>query len=102
MKRESEYQRELRKRIEKRFPGCVILKNDPNLLQGILDLVIFYKDRYAFLEVKRSADEPYQPNQVYYLELFADMSFAATIYPENEDEVLDAIQRTFLSRGSSR
>lgn len=93
---EAQYQAALRKRIETLFPGCVILKNDSRFLQGVPDLVIFWHDRYAFLEVKRSANEPYQPNQEYYLEQFGQMSFAAMICPENEKDVLDALQRSFL------
>jgi len=92
---EAQYQADLRKRITQQFPGCIILKNDARYLQGIPDLVIFYQNQYAFLEVKRSANEPYQPNQEYYLELLGNMSFAAMICPENEKEVLDALQRSF-------
>lgn len=77
------------------FPGCVILKNDSAYLQGIPDLVIFYGDRYAFLEAKASETSKIQVNQPYYVELLNRMSFAAFIYPSNEEEVLDALGRAF-------
>ena len=50
----------------------------------------------------RSANEPYQPNQEYYLEQFGQMSFAAMICPENEKDVLDALQRSFYEGRHAR
>jgi hypothetical protein len=47
------------------------------------------------LEVKRSVHETPEPNQEYYVAMFNAMSFAAFIYPENEDEVLNALQSAF-------
>uniref|UniRef100_A0AAU7GZ36 VRR-NUC domain-containing protein n=1 Tax=Streptomyces phage Scarif TaxID=3158858 RepID=A0AAU7GZ36_9CAUD len=92
---ERDYQKSLIDRLERLFPGCLILKNDPGYLQGVPDLVIFYGDRYAFLEVKANAKSPTRPNQPYYVELLNRMSFAAFIYPSNEQEVLDALTRAF-------
>jgi hypothetical protein len=90
---EARYQSELIKKLRLLFPDCVILKNDPAYLQGVPDLVIFNGDRYAFLEVKASEKAPAQVNQPYYVDLLNEMSFAAFIYPENEEEVLCALQR---------
>lgn len=97
-KRENKYQSGLRERIEARFPGCLILKNDEQLCQGIFDLTVLYGTRYAALEVKRSYEEAQkpEPNQEYYLEqIWAMGGFASFIYPEIEEEVLDALQRSF-------
>jgi hypothetical protein len=102
MRRENEYQAYLIKEIKRRLPGCTILKNDANYMQGILDLLILHCDRWAMLEVKASADAKLQPNQAYYVEKFGEMSFAAFIYPENEKEVLDALQQTLQSCGVRR
>lgn len=77
------------------FPGCVVLKNDPNYLQGIPDLVIFYYNRWAMLEVKKSFNASHQPNQDYYIDKLDGMSFARFIYPENKEEVLDELQVAF-------
>lgn len=96
-KLERDYQAGLIKKLRKLFPGILILKNDSGYLQGILDLSLFYGDRWAMLEVKASADAPVQPNQEYYVELLDGMSFAAFIYPENEGEVLDALRAEFSS-----
>lgn len=101
-KLERDYQSDLIKKLKHLFPGCLILKNDPTYLQGILDLSIFYKDRWAMLEVKASASSPEQPNQRYYVELLDAMSFAAFIYPENEEEVLDALQQSFVAGRDAR
>lgn len=90
---ERDYQAKLIKKLRRMFPDCVILKNDPDYLQGVPDLVIFHGDRYAFLEVKASEDSKFQPNQEYYLRLLDSMSFASVIYPSVEQDVLDALSR---------
>lgn len=98
-KRESKYQSELIKRIEDRFPGCFIMKNDEQYRQGTPDLTVLHNDRWAVLEVKRSEDEPKQPNQDYYVEELNKMGYAAFVHPSNEAEVMDALQRTFEAGG---
>jgi hypothetical protein len=93
--REAQYQPKLIERLYKRFNGCVIIQNDPKRIQGVCDLLVLWQDRWAMLEVKRSAHETPRPNQPYYVDAFNKMSFAAFIYPENEAEVLDALQSAF-------
>lgn len=95
--KERYYQGRLINKLENLFPGCVVLKNDANYIQGIPDLIILYNDRWACLEVKNDSTSQVQPNQDYYIERLNEMSFAAYIYPENEAEVLDALQRSFES-----
>lgn len=97
-KLEREYQAGLIKRIEERFPGCKIFKNDANQLQGIPDLLILYRDQWAMLEVKRSANARHRPNQDYYVEQFGQMSFVAFIYPENEQDVLHDLEQSLQRR----
>lgn len=99
---ERDYQRKLVTELKHRFPGCIIIKNDPGYLQGLPDLLILWHDLWAALEVKAEADAPNQPNQEYYVDLMNNMSFAAFIYPENEEEVLDALQHTFQPRRPTR
>jgi len=99
---ERDYQAHLIKVLRLRFPGCLILKNDSSYLQGILDLTILYKDRWAMLEVKVSEKARRQPNQEYYVRMLNEMSYASFVYPENEEEVLDGLQRTFEPRGLTR
>lgn len=90
---EAKYQSELIKKLRLLFPDCVILKNDPSYMQGVPDLVIFYGARYAFLEVKASKSASTRPNQKYWVEKLDAMSFAAFVYPSNEQDVLSALRR---------
>ena len=94
---ERNYQSKLIQKLEKKLSGCLVLKNDTNYLQGIPDLLILYKDRWAMLEVKRSANESHQPNQDYYVDMLDHMSYAAFIFPENEEEILSEVQRALQS-----
>lgn len=99
-KLENEYKRGLKNRIMRRFPGCIVLKNDEQMIQGIPDMTILWGPWYVVLEVKRSENAPYRPNQEHYLNRVLEMGgIALTIYPENEEEVLDAIQQSFEARG---
>jgi hypothetical protein len=92
--REVVYQARLIKKLQAMFPGCFILKNDPRENQGIPDILILFGDQWAMLEVKISERFSVQPNQWYFIEMFDRMSFAAFIFPENEEEVLHALQST--------
>lgn len=95
--RENEYQSGLKKRLKAMFPGCVVTKLDANDIQGIPDLLILYKDKWAILEAKRSADAPHRPNQDYYVSKLDNMSFSRFIFPENEEEVLNELYQAFKS-----
>ena len=94
---ENRYQAALIKKLKNLFPGCVILKNDSSYQQGMLDLIILWRKYWASLEVKDSATARLRPNQQYFVEQLDEMSFAAIIYPENEAEVLSALQQAFAS-----
>lgn len=95
MKRENEFQADLIKKLKSMFPGCIVIKQDANYLQGLPDLLILYGGRWAALECKRNASASHRPNQEYYVELMNKMSFARFIFPENEKEVLNGLQQTF-------
>lgn len=94
---ERDFQSNLIKRLKKIFPGCVILKNDPTYIQGVPDIIVLYKDRWAMLEVKKDSSASHQPNQDYYVDKLGKMSFAAFIFPENVEEVLNDLQQAFRS-----
>lgn len=90
---ESGFQDKLRDELQKLFPGCMIFKMDQ--IQGIPDLLILYKDKWACLENKKSANAKHRPNQDYYVDLMNKMSFSRFIYPENKDEVLNDLKKIF-------
>lgn len=95
--RENRYQAGLIRRLKERFPGCVVLKNDANYIQGIPDLTIVYKNRWAMLECKQMVSSNRRPNQEYYIQKLDGMSFARFISPENEEEVLNELERSWES-----
>lgn len=90
--RESEFQSQLIRELYKEFPDCVVLKNDPNYIQGFPDLLILWNNRWAALECKRSGQASVRPNQMYYVDKLNTMSYASLIYPENKKEVLRELQ----------
>lgn len=92
---ESGFQDKLRNELKELFPGCMIFKMDQ--VQGIPDLLILYKDKWASLENKKSANAKRQPNQEYYVDKMNEMSFSRFICPENKEEVLNELQQTFNS-----
>lgn len=93
--KESAFQAKLIREIKKRFPGAIVLKNDPNYIQGFPDLTVLYKDHWAILEIKRSEKASHQPNQDYYVSQADRMSVGRFVYPENMMEVLDDLARSF-------
>lgn len=92
---ERDYQAKLVKKIKKLYPECVVLKTDPNYIQGFPDLLILHGNTWASLETKRSESSSRRPNQDYYVEKLDGMSFAAFIRPENEEVVLNELSKAF-------
>lgn len=87
--KESEFQKNLKHEIKERLPNCIIKKNEGT--QGFPDLLILNEDKWAALEVKAFKTAERQPNQEHYISKMSTMSFASFIYPENKEEVLDAM-----------
>ena len=100
--RESKFQAQLIKELKSMFPECLVLKNDSGYIQGIPDLLILIHDKWLALECKGSSTASARPNQHYYIEKMDKMSYAAFICPENREEILDEIQRSFKLKGSTR
>lgn len=95
LKLESQFQSHLIKRIKSEFgeDNVIVLKNDPTYIQGIPDLTILGKKRWAMLECKRSKKASHQPNQDFYIAKAARLSYGKFIYPEDEDEIMDDLHR---------
>lgn len=94
---ENRFKTNLIKEIKSLFPGSMVLHLDPTEIQGIPDLLVLYKNKWAVLEGKKNATASHRPNQEYYVNLMDRMSFAAFIYPENKDEVLDSLYLYFMN-----
>ena len=92
---ERNFQANLIREIKVLFPGCMVLKNDSGYIQGIPDLLVLYKNKWATLECKKHKWESRQPNQEYYVNMMNVMSFSKFIYPENKEDVLYELQQTF-------
>lgn len=90
---ESGFQDKLRKELLKRFPGSMVFKMDQ--VQGIPDILVLYKDKWASFECKRQSSSHKQPNQEYYVNLMNEMSFSRFITRQNINEVLDELSETW-------
>lgn len=93
---ESGFQDKLRDTLKELFPGCMIFKMDQ--IQGIPDLLVLYKNKWASLENKKSEKATRRPNQEYYVNRMNEMSFSRFIYPENRDEVLNDLKTYFQDK----
>lgn len=92
---ENRFQAQFIKKLKTIFPGCVVLKNDPNYIQGFPDLLVLYRDKWAALECKRDISASHQPNQDYYVDMLNTMAYSNFVYPQNQEAVIDDLQRTF-------
>lgn len=102
MSKESSFQKELRKEIEERFSGSIVTKLDSGDIQGIPDLLVLYKNNWAALECKKDEKSHRQPNQDWYVKRMNEMSFASFICPENKENVLNEMERSFESSRTTR
>ena len=91
---ENKFKQNLVKELKEKFPDCMILHLDPNEIQGVPDILI--------LNGSKSKDAHHRPNQDYYVAKMNDMSYAAFIYPENKEEIINDLERTFAPEGSAR
>ena len=92
---ENKFQSNLIKEIKDTFDGCIVMKNDASYIQGIPDLLVLYKNKWASLECKKNSRAKKQPNQEYYVERMDQMSFSRFICPENKDVVLTELHYYF-------
>ena len=69
---------------------------DAGHIQGIPDLLILYKNKWATLECKKSEGAKKRPNQEYYVGKMNEMSFSRFISPENKEAVLNELKKFFI------
>ena len=99
---EKNFQAQLIKDLKTEFPDCIVLKNDPTYIQGFPDLLILYKNKWAALECKQKDNAHKQPNQEYYVNKLGKMSYASFINPENKEEILSELRKSFRTRRTTR
>lgn len=100
--KESTFQSKLISEVRERFPGSIVMKLDAKYKRGIPDILVLYEDRWATLECKREEGAHKQQNQDYYVNKMNDMSFSRFVNPENKEEVLNDLERSFKTRRSTR
>ena len=99
---ERTFQSKLIKEIKTELPGCMVIEPDPSTCKGIPDVLILYNDKWASLECKIS-EKAYkqslkkQPSQGYFVDKMNGMSFSRFIFPENKEEVMNELYKTFRS-----
>lgn len=92
---ENKFQANLIRELKNEFPECIVMKNDSSYIQGVPDLLVLHKDKWASLEVKRSSNASHQPNQDYYVDKMNKMGFSRFVYPENKDNVMADLRLYF-------
>lgn len=93
MSTERDFRKKFKGRLLKIFPDAIITHLDPNDIQGIPDICMFWRDRYFMFETKRFTKASKRPNQQYYIDLFDDWSYARFVQPENMEEVLNELEQ---------
>lgn len=100
---EGKYKTGLTERIHQRFGDAIADVIIMDSRQGLPDrLILFVGGFWAFLEAKVSSTAPPRPNQPYYVEKYGRECFAAFIYPENEEAVLNELQQQFEHHWQAR
>ena len=102
MSLESSLKADFIRKIRETFPDAIVLKNDANYLQGVPDILVLIGPRWVALEYKRHPTSAQQANQGYYVTLMNEMSYAAFVWPGNERDILDELQRAFKPRRAAR
>ena len=92
---ENKFQASLIRELKNEFPECIVMKNDSSYIQGIPDLLILHKDKWASLEVKRSSNASHRPNQDYYVDKMNNMGSSRFVCPENKDNVMTDLRLYF-------
>ena len=96
MKSESTFRTGFIKKLKKLSPDIYVEYADPKKINGIPDLIIFCREKYARIETKKSTNASKRLHQEYYINLFKSQGVYATfLSPENEEEVLNELRRYF-------
>jgi len=89
---ESRFQARLIRQLEAEFPGAVVIKTDPNYIQGFPDLLFLQDSFWGALEIKRAQNSERQPNQEYWVQRLNLMSYSRFVYPGNLEFTLQELE----------
>lgn len=98
---ESKFQAKLINQLKQMFVGAIVIKVE-SYIQGFPDILILYGKRWAMLECKRESKSDKRPNQEHYVNRLNKMSFSSFINPENKEDVLNDLQRSFKIKRKPR
>lgn len=94
--RESTFRTGFIRKLRLLSPDIFVEFADPSRVNGIPDLIIFYRDKHARIETKRSKNASKRLHQEHYIQLFNSYGVYSTfLTPENEEEVLNELRRYF-------
>ena len=94
---ESEFKRIFKQELVSSFPDIEIFEPNPTRRRSSPDMLIFNAMGWAALEFKRAEDAPHRPNQEYNVQRLGEKGYAMFVYPENREEVLNALEELFSS-----
>lgn len=84
---ESNYQKSVKERIIREFPGARVAKAEPSRFwQGVPDLLITYKGIITWFECKRETNAAKRRNQEWWVRKLNEETFACFCYPEVKEE----------------
>jgi hypothetical protein len=93
---EATFRTKFLKDVKDLSPDIIIEFADPQRRNGIPDVIIFYKKKFARIETKRSKNASKRLHQQYYIDYFNSQGiYAAFLTPENKEEVFNALRRYF-------
>lgn len=97
---EATFKRRFKERLHTRMQelgvDIFIIDNKSNR-RSTLDTIVLGPQHWAALEFKRSKSASHRPNQDYYVDQWDQLGFASFVYPENEEEILNELEKLFTS-----
>lgn len=95
MKLESTFEKEFCKALRQTLGERYTYTFKLTAAKGIPDRLILYKDKYALLEFKQYKNAKKQPGQETWVGHFDNLAYAAIVYPENAEKVMQDILNYF-------
>ena len=90
------FKEDFAKRMEKHDQEYDVIENKSGR-RSTPDTIFLGNRVWAALEFKRDVEAEKQPNQEHYVDKWNRLSYAAIVYPENAEEILDDLERLFVT-----